>query len=157
MELATSLSSVEPTPGLSIGIYLLLNSVMLLVLVTNEEKGEPKWKFRLDLLSIWIISLFRDYHTGHFTCWHCDAQLSGQRLVEDKKDKIQEKYFWFPTFPPDMFSLMSTPPAYPATRLLEFQCLCLTLTKSRPTSLTIALVAVNLLGLTQGMSVIRWL
>merc|ERR1719278_606044 len=40
----------------------------------------------------------------------------------------------------DMFSLMSTPPAYPATR---------------PTSLTIALVAVKLLDLTQGMSVIR--
>jgi len=26
-------------------------------------------------------ALDRDYHTGHFTCWHCDAQLSGQRYV----------------------------------------------------------------------------
>ena len=187
MELATSLSSVEPTPGLLIGIYLLLNTAQCDASSSCDEWRERWTKMKIQIRFTFTMNYFSGITIQGISPAGTVMHNSAVRGWLKTKRKKTKKYFEFPLshqicshwWAPHLPTLL--PGCCNSTALwlnftkfhylfltftklhclcltfTKFHCLCLTFLKSRPTSLTIALVAVNLLGLTQGMLVIRWL
>ena len=120
---------------------------MLRVLVTNEEKGEPKWKFRLDLLSLWIIFQGLPYRAFHLLALWCTTQRSevGWRQKRKKKKKYFEfplshqicSHWWAPHLPTLLpgccnstaLWLNFTKFHYLCLTFTKLHCLCLTFTK----------------------------